>query len=106
MATTSKTFQLNDIGSPIGVTIYRADGTLESQLGSATIMQIILENPSEVSVTKTAVLVTDGSDGKMQYVTVDGDLDEVGTWNYHGYVVIGSGKWYTTVKTFEVRANL
>jgi len=106
MATTSKTYQLNDIGSPIGVVIYRADGTLESQLGSATTKQIILEKPSGETLTKTAVLVTDGSDGQMHYITVSGDLDETGTWNYHGYVVIGSGMWKTTVKTFEVLENL
>jgi hypothetical protein len=106
MASTSKTYQLGDIGSPIGVVVYRADGTLESQLGSATTIQIILEKPSEASVTKTATLVTDGSDGQMHYITAEGDLDEVGTWNYHGYVVIGAGKWKTTVKTFEVLENL
>lgn len=103
---TSKTFQLGDIGSPIGVTIYRADGTLETELGSATTKQIILEKPSGETATKTALLVTDGSDGKMHYVTASGDLDETGTWNYHGDVAIGSGRWKTTVRTFEVLENL
>lgn len=106
MATTNDTYQLNDVGSPIGVTIYRADGTVESLLGSATTKQIIIKKPSGELLTKTAILVTDGSDGKMKYVTASGDLDETGMYNYHGYVVIGSWQGRTTVKSFEVCTNL
>ena len=40
------------------------------------------------------------------YTTEDGDLDEVGTWQWQGKVILGSGTWYSDVKKFDVHDNL
>jgi hypothetical protein len=108
--TSRPTYRIGDIGSPIGLTVYRADGeTVESQLGSATTLEIIFSYPDDGgTITKTAVVVTDGSDGKMKYVSVDEFFETggVGTWEYQGHIVIGSGEWYTEAEYFDVKPQL
>ncbi len=98
-------YQYGDVGSPVGLTVKRADGNVESDLGSASTMEIVFVPPSGTAKTETAVLVSDGTDGKMEYITEAGFLDEVGTWHYHGHIVIGSGDWLTNVKTLDVMPN-
>jgi hypothetical protein len=69
--------------------------------------QMIFVKPNNTIVTKTATLTTDGTDGKMQYVTADGDLDATGLWKLQGYVAINSDNhWHTDVVTFQVVANI
>jgi hypothetical protein len=93
---------LNDIGTVPRLTVYRENGDLETSLGSATKLRIKLQDPGGTSVTKIAVLSTDGSDGKMQYTTVLNDVDDVGSWKIQGYIEMGGGKWHTSKRDFEV----
>ena len=95
---------VNDIG-----TIFRAtikDGGVEKDISSATVMQIIFRDPDGVETTKTAVFTTDGSDGKIQYTTVSGDLDLAGKWVLQGYVETPAGKWHSSWYPFLVNENL
>ena len=99
-------YQYGDVGSPVGLTVKRADGNVESDLGSATTLEIVFVPPSSGEPkTKTAVLVTDGADGKMEYISEADFFDETGTWHYHGHIVIGSGDWLTNVNTLDVMPN-
>jgi len=95
---------VGDIGTVLVVTI--KDGTTTIDISSATTKQIILTAPDGGKLTKAASFTTDGTDGKMQYATVAGDLDEAGWWKLQGRVVLAAGTWSTDITRFEVHQNL
>ena len=95
----------NDIGTKFLVTI--KDGSDAVNVASATsTKQIIFKKPSGTSMTKTASFNSDGTDGKIYYTVVADDLDEVGTYEIQGKVVITDGTFYTDIQTFKVHRNL
>jgi len=94
-----------DIGTVFLVTF--KDGTGAVDVSSATITkQIILKPPKGSIKTKAAVFNTDGVDGKIKYVTVANDLDEVGIWEIQARVALTSGDWKSDIGSFEVFSNL
>lgn len=97
-----------DLGTTFLLTITEADGTTAVDVSTATKLQMIFEDSAGVSVTKTAVLNTTGTDGKIKYVSVAGDIDMAGTWRVQGYVEFGSGasKYYSGITEFIVYDNL
>jgi hypothetical protein len=95
---------VNDIGTDFRVTI--VDNNTAVDISSATSKTITFQKPNGVSVEKTATFVTDGSDGKIRYITVDGDLDDGGTWKIQGKVVTPAGSWNTDVESFRVYDNV
>ncbi len=98
----------NDIGTEFLVTIKDCVSGTPTVLdvSSATTKELTFKSPSGVSATKSAVLFTDGSDGKIKYTTVDGDLDEVGTWRIQAKIGIGGGVFRSDVGSFKVYENL
>lgn len=95
---------IGDIG-----TIFRAtvkDNGVARDISSATLRQLIFQKPDETTVTKTATLTTDGTDGKMQYTTILNDLDQAGRWVVQGYIETPAGKWHTDFYRFTVYKNL
>jgi len=102
-----ESLQLGDIGTPIILTIYRKDGTIEDHLDSVDNMDIVLKRPSGVVTFHNASYVTDGTDGMIQYFTIADDIDELGTWHVQAYLEwIGVWEGYSTVKSFNVLTNL
>ena len=97
-----------DVGTTFLLTITEADGTTAVDVGTATKLQMIFLQPDGVSMTKTAELNTTGTDGKIKYVAVAGDIDVVGTWQVQGYVEFGGGtsKYYSATAEFIVYDNL
>jgi hypothetical protein len=98
--------RLNDVGTIIEMTVTDLATEAALNIAAATTKQIIFEKPDGDSVTKKAVLTGDGTDGKMQYTIVDGDLDQVGEWNYQGFVIVSTGEWYTDIHTLMVERVL
>lgn len=60
--------------------------------------------PSYMS--KAASLYTDGTDGKMKYISASGDFTVPGTWQMQGVLINPSGQWRSDVTTFKVLGNL
>lgn len=75
-------------------------------LSSATTKEIILKKPSGKTVTKTASFVTDGIDGRISYLTIADDIDEVGVWQIQVHIVMPSSNWRSEVGSFRVKANV
>lgn len=72
-----------------------------------TTKQIIFKKPDNTLITKTAAFVTNGTDGKIKYRTIAGDIDQVGTWSCQGYVVFPVGfDGRSSVVSFYVADNL
>lgn len=103
---------LNDIGTIFRATINDCDETLDPaaqvvlDISSATTTELIFEKPSGATLTKTATFTTDGTDGQIEYATISGDLDEIGTWRIQAYIVLPSGSWRSDIGCFTVHENL
>ena len=95
----------SDIGTTFQVTVKDEDSNVVDVSG-ATTKQIIFEKPDGTNLEKDASLVTDGTDGKIKYVTLSGDLSEAGCWRMQGYVVLATGTWKTDIHEFIVHENL
>jgi hypothetical protein len=96
---------VGDIGTIFLATIIDQDGNVVD-LSSASSLKIIFQNPSRTGKSVTALLYSDGTDGKIYYVLQDKDIDESGVWSYQGVIVIGSDTWHSSVVQFTVMANL
>jgi hypothetical protein len=95
----------NDIGTVIEITL--KNGASVVDISSATTKEIKLKKPVSATVlTKAAVFVTDGTDGKMKYTTISGDLDEVGVWQVQGHIINPSGEWHSDIKNMSVFDNV
>ena len=75
-------------------------------ISTASSLSLVFKSPSGASNTKPATLYTDGTDGKIYYTTVDGDLNQVGTWRIQAIVNIGGGIYRSDVGTFKVFENI
>lgn len=95
---------IEDIGTQFIITIN--DGSVAVDLSTASTKQIIFRKPSGSKITKNASFVNTGSDGKIKYTTLSGDLDEAGYWKIQVYLVIGSNSWKTDMMIFRVYPNL
>jgi hypothetical protein len=93
-----------DIGTVIQLTLY--EGSAIVDLSTATSKKLHFRKPSGVVLTKDAIFVTNGTDGKVKYTTVSGDLDTVGTWKVQAVLDFPSGHWSSSVGSFKVHANL
>ena len=73
-----------------------------------TASAILLKDPDGLKTSHVAAFVTDGSDGKIHYTTVLGDLDVPGNWKLQGVVENAgpSKKLYSQLGSFTVRENL
>lgn len=102
----SEKIHINDIGTSIRIRVQENNKDID--ISSATTLQIKLKKPSGTLDTHVASFVTDGTDALMHYITLAGDLDEIGTWRVQGFVIFpsSSGEFNTDVDSFKVLDNL
>jgi hypothetical protein len=93
-----------DIGVRFIVTL--KDGTDIVDVSSASPKQIKFHKPDGTVVTKTADFYTDGTDGKITYITESGDINQVGNWKLQSFVGLGSYRFHSDVGRFTVYPNL
>ena len=93
-----------DYGTKFEVTINDENGVVD--VSAATTKNIIFEKPSGILVTQTASFTNSGTDGKIEYTTISGDLNEAGTWKIQAQIETGSGSWKSNISAFEVISNL
>jgi hypothetical protein len=97
-----------DIGTVFERTVYTIIDGVKTivNVSSATTMEFIFTKPDGTKMTKDADFSSDGSDGKLRYVTVADDLDGVGDWKLQVYVILSSGEWHSDISHFRVHDNL
>lgn len=93
--------KLGDIGTAVEVTVTDQDGVAVS-LAAASALKMRFQRPDETVFEKTAVLVTDGVDGKVHYITIAGDIDQIGTWQVMVKVTLPGGTWSTDIHKMKV----
>jgi len=100
----SSQIHAGDIGTKLLVTV--KDGGSVVDISSASSLSILIKRPDGTILTRTGVLDTDGTDGKMYYIVVSGDLSEAGVYKIQGKVFLSSGTFSTSTATFKVHCNL
>jgi hypothetical protein len=95
-----------DVGTIIRLTITEDDNTTAIDVSGATVKKFYFLKPDDTKINKTAEFNADGTDGKLKYTTVAGDINAVGRWQVQAYVEIGAAKYYSTKTTFTVQSNL
>lgn len=98
--------RVGDIGTVFIVTIIDCDTGLPIDVSAATTKTIKFLMPDLSVLEKPAIFTTDGTNGKIQYAIVDGDLSQPGRWKIQGYVVDGGYTNHSSVEEFTVLANL
>jgi len=99
------TVRVNDVGQVFEIVVLDEDGKVVNLQFSNT-KEFLFGKPSG-SFTRSAQFVTDGTDGRIKYVTVDGDLDEPGEWSLQGRVEVpGVGVFTTETCVFFVEPNI
>lgn len=105
----------DDLGTEFIVTITRCvnDVDVALNISSASSMIIKFKKSDAAVDSHTAVFTSissggagDGTDGKISYFSVAGDLDLTGTYKIQGVVTTPSGSWSSVVKTFKVITNI
>ena len=85
-------FSINDLGVDLVIAITE-DGAVVD-ISTATTLELVLKRPGGTEVTKTASFYTDGTDGKIKYQTLAGDIDAVGLWEMKAKVTFSPTKVY------------
>lgn len=95
---------INDVGTTIRVRVRSGDGTVFN-LSTATITkELTFTLPDLSTVTKAGTFVTDGTDGKIKYVTEAGFLTLAGIWKVRGHFVGAGFDRKTDQAAFDVIA--
>lgn len=75
-------------------------------ISSATTKKIKIRKPGGSVLEKDALFVTNGSDGKLTYTTIDGDIDKVGDYKVQAYVAMTGFTGHSSIVMFEAKKNL
>lgn len=98
-------FHLNDVGSVLEITIF--NGIVPMNLSQATQLQLQLRKPDgSANILRTAQKVTDGTDGKICYTWIAGDLDMAGTWRLMIYIEAPGFALHSDILRFDIDKNL
>jgi hypothetical protein len=102
----SSEIHYGDIGVKFNITVM--NGAVPLNVSNANNIYIIFQKPDigGSNLTKTATLVTDGTDGNIRYTTVAGDLDQIGTWQIQAKVDFGASVFSTDIQKFKVYRNI
>lgn len=102
--------RLNDIGTKFQFTIYECIDGVDTivDISTADNIEIIFKGPDDIPVTKIGVLTTDGTDGKVHYITITGDIDQLGKWEVQAKVnmTVGTAEFWSSIINFRVVENL
>lgn len=95
---------VDDVGTIFRLTLLDTEDQ-PINVATATVTFVFL-SPNGRRFERATSLVNTGTDGKVQYVTVDGDIDIAGRWQYQARVEAGSSQWFSEIIIFKVKKNL
>jgi len=91
---------LNDIGTGFRGTFKEDDTAVD--ISAAVTKTIKFEKPDGTTMLKVGSFVTDGTDGLLEYKSIDNDLDTSGNWRIQGYVDLVTWKGHSEIVNFKV----
>lgn len=95
-----------DIGTEFRVTLVVDDKGTPDDVSTATAIVFIFEPPGKVTFERAGSFVTDGTDGKVKYLLVSGDIGVGGLYRLQVKITTPAGTWHSTIKDFFVAENL
>lgn len=95
---------VDDIGTRFLATIKDDDVVVD--ISNASSITMIFKKPDDQVIYRSGILYGNGTDGKVYYDAVAGDLDEAGLYKLQGRVALPSGTYYTDIYNFQVHCNL
>lgn len=98
-----------DIGTVFEIALKdcSVDPPVPVDLTGVTTIEIIFKKPLKGKLTKTGVVVNPpGTDGLINYTTIEGDLDVVGNWEIQVRVVFPTSTRSSDIDTFAVHPNI
>jgi len=103
--TTSAEIHVGDAGTRFLVQVTDQDGNI-TDISSATSLVLTFQKPNGTEVSKTGTLFSDGTDGKLYYITDSTFLDIPGLWKIQAHIIYSSNSWYSNIGNFAVKPNL
>lgn len=97
--------KVGDVGTVFTLTIQDAAGVAIDISGAST-KDVVVMKSDGTKVTRTGTFTGDGTDGKLDWTSLVGDLDTAGILQMEAYVKLPSGEWRTTIATVDVRPAL
>lgn len=91
---------VGDIGTVVEVTVTE-DGTA-IDISGATTKTMRFRRGDGTILDVTASFSTDGTDGKIQYAMLSGNLNSAGVWEVQGKAAAASWTYYTGIGQFMV----
>jgi hypothetical protein len=88
------------IGTKLRWTVVDNEEILD--VSDASLMQLKLIKPNGVQVTKPLTHITDGTDGRVEYVVESGVLDTAGTYKWQLYLAISPWQDHSSKGHFVV----
>jgi hypothetical protein len=82
------------------------DGSEVLDLSTATVKQFIFKRKGLPNLVVDCDFETDGSDGVLIYVSREGDISVLGSWQWQAYIETPIGHWHTDITAFTVYPNL
>lgn len=101
---TDKVF-VGDIGTVFRATI-KEDGTAVDVSSATVTKQFVFQPPDGVSFTRNATFTTDGTDGQIEYATIDGDMSVGGEWKLQAFIVLTAWTGHSDIIEFKVFDSL
>lgn len=89
----SAVVHVDDMGTWIA-TIKDQDGEIVDVSG-ASVKKLTFKKPDGTTSIETADFTTDGTDGKIQYTMLAGEVSVAGQWTWQGYVVLSGAEFYS-----------
>jgi hypothetical protein len=97
---------VGDIGTSFSVTIKDKATSNIIPLQNATIKTFTLQRPNGSKVSRDALFATNGTDGKLKFITIDGDITLPGSYRLQAYVELPDGHWYTSIVNITAEPHL
>jgi hypothetical protein len=103
--------QVNDVGTTFILTIKERDpdnpdSLIVVNIAAAASMAVKFKKPDGTVISRTGTLYGSGTDGKMKYTTVSGDIDQAGRWSIQAAATIGGWIGRSDIHQFVVRQNV
>jgi hypothetical protein len=108
MATCSNDIHVDDIGTIFRLTVTDcvAGVDVAVDVSAQTDMDYNFVKPDDTILNATPVFTTDGTNGEIEYISLSGDIDQIGIWQLQAVVVVPAGTFHTKPIKFQVHANL
>ena len=103
--TTSTDIHVGDVGTIFLLNIVDDNVAVDLSGGVSGSNIVLFKKPDGTSIQRQATFNSDGTDGRIKYTSVSGDLDQPGTWYISANVNTLGGKWTATALPFTVRAT-